>query len=539
MKSKVRQSTEGTRSTAAAATLEAEPVARVRPRAAAVPPRAPASRAVPSFRALSFSGGLESVVKNDPILNARVRELASAVTFTVYPKTRSGKVVHEYRSSLKEHPTSDFRPDESAVSSAVRRLERLGFEVLHAGRFGVTARGPARLVSEVSKTSLEVAAMPDERSSRALASFPHSDAGIAPQPSRLFIAPRESLAVAPKISEAIDHFIFTPPPIYFGTNPSATAPTPTYHHLNPGAIRRLLQVPDGAPSGEGISVAVIDSGFYPHPYYKDFSITRVSVPGSPPPGQDENGHGTAITLNVLSIAPKVDLLGIPQTDPPEISLEVAFYDRHAKVITCSWGWNYEQAHTGVELMIRDIVQDGGIVLFASGNGHYAWPGSMPEVISVGGVYADVQDQLQASNYASGYMSSRYPNRRVPDFCGLCGQIPNAMYIPMPTQPKSEMDRSLGGKTTAGLDGTTKSDGWCVASGTSSATPQVAGVAAILLATAQAKGKSLSNPQLRKILEQTAVPVQTGNNALGFPATGHPNVAVGYGLVNAGAALAQV
>jgi subtilisin family serine protease len=110
---------------------------------------------------------------------------------------------------------------------------------------------------------------------------------------------------------------------------------------------------------------------------------------------------------------------------------------------------------------------------------------------------------------------------------------------MPTQPGSEMDDELGGKPFDRFDETGKKDGWCVASGTSSATPQAAGVAALLLEAAKAKGQKLTTAQVRDILTQTAVSVQSGNNAFGFPATGHPNVAVGYGLIHAAAALAQV
>jgi hypothetical protein len=46
-------------------------------------------------------------------------------------------------------------------------------------------------------------------------------------------------------------------------------------------------------------------------------------------------------------------------------------------------------------------------------------------------------------------------------------------------------------------------------------------------------------EVRRLLEQSAQPVQKGSNAQGFPAVGHPNVAVGFGLVDAAAALALV
>jgi subtilisin family serine protease len=102
-----------------------------------------------------------------------------------------------------------------------------------------------------------------------------------------------------------------------------------------------------------------------------------------------------------------------------------------------------------------------------------------------------------------------------------------------------MDKDFAGSKFPDRDETKAGDGWVGASGTSSAAPQVAGVAALMLAKARAKGVNLSTADVRRLLQQTAVPVQAGQNAQGFPATGHPNIAVGHGLVNADAALQKI
>ena len=137
------------------------------------------------------------------------------------------------------------------------------------------------------------------------------------------------------------------------------------------------------------------------------------------------------------------------------------------------------------------------------------------------------------------MSSMYPQRRVPDFCGLCGQRPKAVYIMMPTQPGRTMDVERGGTAFPHGDGHGKKDGWVGASGTSSATPQVAGVVALMIQKARTKNLTLTSESIREILENTCVAVIAGRNAMGFPATGRPSTAVGFGLVNAAAALARV
>jgi serine protease AprX len=110
---------------------------------------------------------------------------------------------------------------------------------------------------------------------------------------------------------------------------------------------------------------------------------------------------------------------------------------------------------------------------------------------------------------------------------------------MPCPPGCTMDVDLGASAFPNGDGGSTTDGWVGASGTSSATPQVAGVAALLVERARQQQKVLKTADVRKILQDTALSVQAGRNFQGFPATGQPNIAVGYGLVDAGKALALV
>ena len=98
---------------------------------------------------------------------------------------------------------------------------------------------------------------------------------------------------------------------------------------------------------------------------------------------------------------------------------------------------------------------------------------------------------------------------------------------------------MAGQSFPDRDETAPDDGWVGASGTSSATPQVAGLAALLVERARQKGTTLTTESVRTLLQRTAVIVDKGSNAQGFPAVGQPNIAVGFGLVDAGAALANV
>jgi subtilisin family serine protease len=171
------------------------------------------------------------------------------------------------------------------------------------------------------------------------------------------------------------------------------------------------------------------------------------------------------------------------------------------------------------------------VIFSAGNGHFGFPGQHPDVISAGGVFMNPDETLRASDYASGFMSSIYPGRRVPDLCGLVGMKPKAIYIMLPVEPSDDIDTSLAGGTHPNGDQTATNDGWAAFSGTSAAAPQLAGVAALIKQACP----GLKPADIKDILRKTARDVTTGNcntSTGGSAATVGPDTATGDGLVDA-------
>jgi subtilisin family serine protease len=138
----------------------------------------------------------------------------------------------------------------------------------------------------------------------------------------------------------------------------------------------------------------------------------------------------------------------------------------------------------LRLAILDAIASGVTVVAAAGNGQIAFPGMMPEVISVGGVAVNESGVLTKWPQSSSFISSIYAGRHVPDLCGIA----SGMWLPNPPGMDEAWDHADGG--------------------TSSATPAVAGVCALLLQ----KDPTLSPHQIRKLLMKTAKHVGAGTGA---------------------------
>jgi subtilisin family serine protease len=280
---------------------------------------------------------------------------------------------------------------------------------------------------------------------------------------------------------------------------------------------------------------MIDSGFqWSHPYFasKSYNV-KVSLPVDS--DQDTNGHGTGESANFLAIAPKARLHGLSMDDIVE-AFQVCRDDLGVQIISNSWGSRlatdgpdatWDPYWSLVQAEIALCAQQGIIVLFSGGNGGMSFTASMPETISVGGVFVDSAGTRRASDYASSFDSEWWPDEHVPEVCGLVGMKPRAVYIALPIPSGCEIDRSLGGGKYPQADETGKTDGWGVFSGTSAACPQAAGVVALILS----KHPNADLNEVRQRLSR-AVDVTEGVSSMGDSAGAGYDAATGYGLVDA-------
>ncbi|MCZ4607488.1 S8 family serine peptidase [Streptomyces sp. Lzd4kr] len=296
--------------------------------------------------------------------------------------------------------------------------------------------------------------------------------------------------------------------------------------------------------GRGVRVAMVDTGQAPHAYFTthgyDVTPTVAVAPGTRP-DEDPVGHGTGESANIFAVAPGARLLPYRASGPNcRLTAATAGFMRakaeQPQVLTNSWGGQVGFPEDGPlaqtdrvwALEILDAVEQGIVVVFAAGNGHFSIEPQVPGVLSAGGVFADPQGRLRASDYTSGYASPWFAGVVVPTVSGLVGPAPLAQYLMLPIPPgcSIDVDESAEG------DGTAGDDGWALFSGSSAAAPQIAGAAALLLEARP----GLEPDQVAEALAMTATDVTTGKNAFDIPARRGPDEATGAGLVNVSAAL---
>lgn len=461
-------------------------------------------------------------------------------------------------------PTSEtlrkMRPDRAAMSAAMEKLEKLGFEVTGVGQFSISARCDKGCYESLFGTRLARYKQPFAESGRRQANaffFPPPEAPWNPDEA---------------LMSTIDDAYIQWPHIYMnGMFPGATSALPPavgYHHLRvPGDVTLLLGADPAHRSGitgRGVRVAMIDSGFaMGHAYFQERGYTTnvVLAPGATDVELDGNGHGTAESANLLAMAPDVEFTGVKldneqfpangatvleglqtamQYNPQVISVSLGYdmcpTDVNGQRVDNSHLTTLPNSLKALEAEIRAIAGSGVIVVFSAGNGHVAFPAMMPEVIAAGGVYVDRLGEMRASDYASAFASKIYPGRNVPDASGLVGLANNgASYIMLPLQPGSEIDRQT-------PDGTAPDDGWAVISGTSAAAPQMAGAIALLLQ----KNPGLTADDIRQLFDDSSRDVVNGRasaasneNNGGMAAAPGKDPATGSGLIDIGAALALV
>ncbi len=281
--------------------------------------------------------------------------------------------------------------------------------------------------------------------------------------------------------------------------------TPATEQVLPWGVERIgAELAHSQNKGQGIKVAILDTGIdLDHP---DLRVAGdvTFVPGTTS-GDDDNGHGTLVAgiiaaldndIGTVGIAPEVELYAVKVLDRRGTGtmrtirrgIEWAI-DNDMQVINMSFGVAAKLGHE-VRQALKEAYQAGIVIVAAAGNegtadgeGDTMWaPGEYKQVIAVGAI--DEADNRYGSSSTGETLELVAPGVNI--------------Y-----------------STRAGGD-------YANLTATSAASPHIAGVAALLIAS----GVS-NNTKIRQILQSTA-------EDLGTPEWDNQ---YGYGLVNATGALA--
>jgi len=490
-------------------------------------------------------------------------ELRVAITLPPRPGSLG---LTKFEAPLSTDSVREFAPLGADIDRAIHGLSRMGFRLTQRGRMSVSMRVSRADYEKAFGTSLTVHEIPRTQLAQ----------------SHRFYFPAQGAPWNPDagLTSLIDDAYIQWPHIYLKTRTrrnrrtrrprpeegelSATPPTIDYHHLEVLTdLRGLLNVPQvhrAGVTGKGVRVVMVDTGFAHtgHPFFgaNRFKSTVDLAPRATHDDTDPNGHGTGESANIFSVAPDATFIGIKleNDDDRENGSSMlegfqAALQHSPDIISMSLGYDLRDnsgrqltllpnSLAALEAEIEAAIASGITVVISAGNGHFSFPGMMPDVISAGGVFADARSRLQASDYASAFDSRIYSGRHVPDFCGLVGMLPHAAYIMLPIPGGCEIDR----EESAAGDKTAVDDGWGVFSGTSAAAPQLAGVCALLLQ----KNRGLKPADIKAVLRRTARHVTVGHANPASSDTGEPmpagpgdRGACGAGLIDAFAALQQV
>ena len=286
--------------------------------------------------------------------------------------------------------------------------------------------------------------------------------------------------------------------------------------------KKILGVEDATLTGKGVTVAFIDTGISSHAdfligqnrikFFKDFVLEKEH-------NYDDNGHGTFVSgvcggAGILSggmysgVAPKIDIIslkalnGLGEASADKIldAMEWVF-DNHKKhnikVVCMSFGSEPLGLNDPIMSGAEALWREGIVIVAAAGNSGPEYqtiksPGVSSQIITVGGFNDNrIEKDFQESFFEIADFSSRGPafKRFKPDLVAPSVDI-----------------------TSCGLD-----KFYTTLSGTSVATPMIAGLASLILE----KYPELKPIQIKQLLLQTCKPITLNKNFEGY---GYPNFA---------------
>jgi subtilisin family serine protease len=316
-------------------------------------------------------------------------------------------------------------------------------------------------------------------------------------------------------------------------------------HLKTAKVIQAWRTTKGSPD---VSICIMDDGVealhheFDGKIVKQYDFSQYIADGNPKNYQDRHGTScagvaAAAGVKAYGAAPKCSLISICTPVNLGIQDEAEMFvwaaDNGADIISCSWG-----PRDGVDEIvplpdttkeaIRYCVTQGrdrkGIPIFwAAGNGNVANPGE------------SVDDDGYASNPdVMAIAASTNPDANNRETKAPYSDIGKALFVSAPSSGGSKSILTVDRRGSAGYNpefGVVDEAGEYTDSfgGTSSSTPLVAGIAALMLSV----NSDLTLDQVRDIIRRTADKIGNGSTYHPDQSTGLPHSELyGYGRINA-------
>jgi len=310
-------------------------------------------------------------------------ELPAKIYAEAVVRSGSGESLLDCPYPVTSENVSRFGVSSDRLQAAAQRLREAGFDVLDIGKLSITIAAAPEVYQRSLSTTLEAVERPviKELGQTDIATFINA---VDDKPfGEIDVSQTEWHGL-------LDGIAINEPVYYFQSGLPAVVP--------PATPNEYLSVPEGVAqglkatlahqqgiTGKGVKVVMVDSGWYPHPFFsqRNYTVDVVLAPSSTDLWRDDSGHGTGESANVLAIAPNVSLT--------MVKADVALSGKHRHVnsisafrtavalqpdiICCSWGSDQRRKNLSPQnrvlaALVADAVRQGIIVIFAAGNGQY-------------------------------------------------------------------------------------------------------------------------------------------------------------------------
>ena len=221
------------------------------------------------------------------------------------PLSIGGRSMLAAGQQIKAYSVGAFTSPPSLIALAQQRLLAAGFEILQMTPLAINISGTPDAFEKAFRTKI----VEKEVSLPSGATSTHLD---SPDTDTLGLIS----TVGTSFADVLEGVALEVPRAYLSPA-SATPPAVPYWHLDiPADVAQgcnATAVHRAGITGRGVRVAMVDSGWFRHPYYtaQGNNVDPVVLaPGATDSDRDESGHGTGESGNILAIAPDCKLLPV-------------------------------------------------------------------------------------------------------------------------------------------------------------------------------------------------------------------------------------